>query len=99
MEVRSRRVSSSRAIAAPISSGWVSHNRVEPSTSASSNVTVPVGSPLTPRSLQFTGGASARGSLMLVSVWQTGVENISENAYTAGRTATLTIKTGADPHR
>ena len=29
-----------------IASGWVSHNRVDPSTSASSNVTVPVGSSL-----------------------------------------------------
>ena len=37
-----------RAIAAVIWSGWVSHSRVEPSTSAKSNVTVPVGnSPLT----------------------------------------------------
>ena len=30
-------------MAAVISSGWVSHSRVEPSTSASSSVTVPVG--------------------------------------------------------
>ena len=49
-----------RAMAAVISSGWVSHSRVEPSTSASSSVTVPVGkSPLTPSSLQSTSGASA----------------------------------------
>src|SRR5882757_2497860 len=45
--MRSVKVSSSRAIAAVISSGWLSHSRVEPSTSAKSNVTVPVGSPLT----------------------------------------------------
>ena len=57
----------SRAIAAVISSGWVSHSRVEPSTSANSSVTVPVGkSPLTPRSLQSTSGASARGSISLM---------------------------------
>src|SRR5262249_44127610 len=43
--------SSSRAIAAFISPGWLSHKRVDPSTSARSNVTVPVGSPLTPSSL------------------------------------------------
>jgi hypothetical protein len=56
-----------RAIAAVISSGWVSHSRVEPSTSASSSVTVPVGkNPLTPRSLQSTSGASARGSMSLM---------------------------------
>src|SRR5271156_5617239 len=56
-----------RAIAAVISSGWFSHSRVEPSTSANSNVTVPVGkSPLTPSSLQSTSGASARGSMSLM---------------------------------
>ena len=38
-------------MAAVISSGCVSHSRVEPSTSANSSVTVPVGSPLTARSL------------------------------------------------
>ena len=32
------------ALSEVVASGWVSHNRVEPSTSASSNVTVPVGS-------------------------------------------------------
>jgi hypothetical protein len=54
-------------MAAVICSGWVSHSRVEPSTSANSNVTVPVGkSPLTPRSLQSTSGASARGSMSLM---------------------------------
>ena len=37
---------SNRATATVMSSGWVSHNRVEPSTSANSNVTVPVGSSL-----------------------------------------------------
>jgi hypothetical protein len=59
-----------RAIAAVISSGWVSHSRVEPSTSAKSSVTVPVGkSPLTPRSLQFTSAVSHGSiSLMLASV-------------------------------
>ena len=64
-------------------SGWVSHSRVEPSTSASSNVTVPVGnSPLTPSSLQSTSGASARGSmsLMLASMRHREPQNISENA-------------------
>ena len=54
-------------MAAVISSGWVSHSRVEPSTSANSNVTVPVGnSPLTPSSLQSTSGISARGSISLM---------------------------------
>ena len=80
---------SSRAIAAVISSGWVSHSRVEPSTSANSNVTVPVGkSPLTPRSLQSTSGASARGSisLMLASMRRTAhAQNISANAQIATR--------------
>src|SRR5215207_6649423 len=52
---------------AVISSGWVCHRRVELSTSASSNVTVPVGSSLTTRSLQ-SKGVSASGSLMLVSM-------------------------------
>ena len=41
---RSRSASSNRANAAVISSGWLCHNRVDPSTSASSNVTVPAGS-------------------------------------------------------
>src|SRR4029077_20207751 len=54
-------------IAAVISSGWVCPSRVEPSTSANSSVTVPVGkSPLTPNSLQFTSGASTRGSISLM---------------------------------
>ena len=39
----SHTVRSSRAMAAVISFGWVCHSLVEPSTSASSNVTVPVG--------------------------------------------------------
>src|SRR6516162_3715108 len=76
-----------RAIAAVISSGWVSHSRVEPSTSAKSNVAVPVGkSPLTPRSPQFTS-----------AVWidlahrsqraPTRAENISGNAVHAFRRA------------
>jgi hypothetical protein len=55
--------------AAVISSGRVSHSRVEPSTSASSNVTVPVGSALTPNSLQFIGASAHRSiSLMLASM-------------------------------
>jgi hypothetical protein len=55
------------ATAAVIWSGWVSHRRVEASTSASSNVTVPVGRrTVMPRSLQFTGGVSARGSVSLM---------------------------------
>jgi hypothetical protein len=37
--------------------GLVSDSRVEPSTSARSNVTVPVGSPLTPRPLQSTAAS------------------------------------------
>ena len=65
-------------MAAVISSGCVCHSRVEPSTSASSNVTVPVGSSLTPKSLQFNGGVSAR-SLMLASVRSPEAANISEN--------------------
>ena len=45
----------------------VSHSRVEPSTSANSNVTVPVGNrPLTPSSLQSTSGVSTRGSISLM---------------------------------
>ena len=77
----SHTVRSSRAMAAVISSGWVCHSRVEPSTSASSNVTVPVGSSLTPRSLQFNG-VSARGSvpLMLASMRRPRTANISGNA-------------------
>ncbi len=64
-------------------SGWVSHSRVEPSTSANSNVTVPVGKrPLTPSSLQSTSGVSARGSisLMLASMRPHKPQNISTNA-------------------
>src|ERR1700739_218457 len=49
-----------------ISFGWVCHSRVELLTSAKSNVTVPVGSPLTPSSLHSTSGASARGSIWLM---------------------------------
>ena len=77
----SHTVRSSRAMAAVISSGWVCHSRVEPSTSASSNVTVPVGSSLTPRSLQFNG-VSARGSvpLMLASMRRPRAANISGTA-------------------
>jgi hypothetical protein len=58
----------------------VSHKRVDPSTSASSNVTVPVGkSPITPRSLQFSG-VSALGLLMLASLPPREPQNISETA-------------------
>src|ERR1700733_1899833 len=54
-------------MAVVISSGWVSQSRVEPSTSANSNVTVPVGNrPLTSSSLQSTSGVSARGSISLM---------------------------------
>ena len=69
-----------RAIAAVISSGWVSHSRVDPSTSASSSVAIPVGkSPLTPSSLQSTSGVSAHGSisLMLARMRSPRAENIS----------------------
>ena len=58
-------------MAAVMSSGAVSRSRVEPSTSASSNVTVPVGSSsLTPSSLPFNRSVSALGSvpLMLASM-------------------------------
>jgi hypothetical protein len=50
------------ANAAAISSGAVSHSFVEPSASASSSVTVPLGTgPLMPTSLQSNGGISMRG--------------------------------------
>src|SRR6516164_9275458 len=83
----SETVCSKRATAAVISSGWVSHSRVEPSTSAKSNVAVPVGkSPLTPRSPQFTSAVwidlahrSQRAA--------TRAENISGNAVHAFRRA------------
>ena len=82
---------SRRAIAAVISSGWVSHSRVEPSTSASSNVTVPVGSSsLTPRSLQFNGGVSARSvSLMLASMRRPRPETSAETRRLPPRRAEL----------
>jgi hypothetical protein len=50
--------------------------------SARSSVTVPVGSSLTPKSLSFTGGLSARGlvSLMLASIDRRQRHNISETA-------------------
>jgi hypothetical protein len=69
-----------RATAAVISSGWASHSRVEPSTSASSSVAIPVGSsPLTPRSLQFTN--AVRIDLAHASQRATATsQNISENA-------------------
>ena len=79
----SHTVWSSRPTAAVFASGWVCHSRVEPSTSASSSVTVPVGSnSLTPRSLQFNGGVSALGSvaLMLASMPRSLIQNISTNA-------------------
>src|SRR5271166_6223520 len=54
-------------MAAVISSGWASHSRVEPSTSANSNVTVPVcNRPLTSSWLQSIRGVSARGSISLM---------------------------------
>src|ERR1700683_531974 len=54
-------------MAVVISSGWVSHSRVEPSTSSNSNVTIPVvNSPRTLSSLQSTSGASARRSISLM---------------------------------
>src|ERR1700738_3898984 len=68
-----------RAIAAVICSGWGSHSRVEPSTSASSSVTVPVGSSLTPNSLQFSDDISAC-VLMLASIRDTEGQNISAKA-------------------
>jgi hypothetical protein len=77
----------SSAIAVVIWSGWLSHSLVEPSTSANSNVTVPVGnSPLTLSSLQSTSGISARGSilLMLGSMRSEDPQNISANAQICG---------------
>src|ERR1700742_2809907 len=58
------------ATAAIISPGWVSHSRVEPSMSASSKVTVPGGSSLTPNPPQFSGDASTHrpSSPMLASM-------------------------------
>src|SRR5271168_2218016 len=47
-------------------SDWLSHNRVEPSTSASSNVTVPVGSSLTLCSLQSSSGVSDGASIPIM---------------------------------
>ena len=64
---------SRRATAAVISSGWVCHSRVEPSTSASSNVTVPVGSSPMNTSLHVV-------SLMLASIRASQSRNISGNA-------------------
>ncbi len=70
----------SSASAAVICSGWVSHSRVEPSTSASSNVTVPVGSnSLTPNSLQVSGGISACW-LIVASIADTLADYIREIA-------------------
>jgi hypothetical protein len=65
-----------------ISWGCVSQSCVDPSISASRSVTVPVGSSLTPKSLWFTGGMSARGlvSLMLASIDGRQRHNISETA-------------------
>jgi hypothetical protein len=70
-------------MAAVICAGCASQSRVEPSTSARTNVTVPVGkSPLTLSSLQSTRGVSVRGSnsLMLVSMRLPQTGNIGENA-------------------
>ena len=74
---------SSRATASVISSGSVSHSRVDPSTSASSSVTVPVGSSLTPRSLQFTVSTRGSGPLMLASMWPSEVANIRGSTETS----------------
>ena len=64
-------------------SGWVSHSRVEPSTSANSNVTVPVGSnSLKPNSLQFSDGNSA-DRLMLASIAAGSGQNIRTIAHIA----------------
>jgi hypothetical protein len=54
--------------AAFIVSGWVSHRRVEPSTSASSNVTVPVGSSLMSSMSEMSEGSLQLVSLMLASM-------------------------------
>ena len=64
--------------AAVIASGWVSHNRVEPSTSASSSVTVPVGS--NSLKLQVSCGISACW-LMVASIAATGRKTSAKRAY------------------
>ena len=78
-------------MAAVISFGWVSQSLVEPSTSANSNVTVPVGnSPLTLSSLQSTSGVSARGSisLMLASMLTTRTAKHQHKRVDRGRSRT-----------
>jgi hypothetical protein len=72
---------SRRSTAAFMVSGWVSHNRVEPSTSASSNVTVPVGSSLMTAS---RSGLFQLVSLMLASMWRRAAANISKIADICG---------------
>src|SRR5262245_40848609 len=75
---------SSCATAVVISSAWVSHKRVESSTPARSNVTVPVGSKsVTPGPLRFNGGGSAGGSISLMhaSMPQGVPHNIGGYAY------------------
>jgi len=65
----------SRSTASAMATGSASHKRVEPSTSASSSVTVPVGSnSLTPNSLQSV-------SLMLASLTCCRAKNISDIAH------------------
>lgn len=77
-----------------IFSGSVSHNRVEPSTSPSSNVTVPVGSNSpTLKSLQVSCGISACW-LMVASIAADTRQNIRQNAQIAsGRAARSTRPT------
>ncbi len=76
-------VASSRAIAAVIASGWVSQSWVEPSTSASSSDTVPVGSPLTAEAIPLLTSAGSLHSswLMLASMRPRHGANISASAY------------------
>ena len=75
----------SSANAAVIVSGWASHNRVEPSTSASSNVTVPVGSnPLKPNAFQSSNGNSTCW-LMVASI-------VAENGQNIGTTAQIPVR-------
>ncbi|MCW2652322.1 MAG: hypothetical protein JWR32_3298 [Mycobacterium sp.] len=85
----SHTVRSRCATAAVISSGLVCHSCVEPSTSAKTNVTVPIGSSsFTLSSLQFPSGIFARGSvsLMLASVRPPRAEKSAE-LRTDGRSA------------
>ena len=67
-------------------SGSDSHSRVDPSISASSSVTVPVGSSLTPRSLQFNVSARGSGPLMLASMRSPETANIRGTTETSSPT-------------